>query len=43
MDLIFDRIINLDPVIDPGTVKQKGSSRFELELDGKKLEIEVFD
>ena len=43
MDLIFDKITNADPIIDSQSVKQKGSSRFELKLNGKKLEIEVFE
>ncbi len=43
MDLIFDWVTNADPLIDSQSVKEKGPNRFELELDGKKLHVEVFD
>jgi len=40
MDIIHDHIINTD-FVENG--EQIGSSRFEVELDGKKLTIEVFE
>ena len=41
MDLIFDRLTNLDPIVE--FLGQKGSSRFEVKVDGKKLTVEVFE
>jgi len=43
IEIILDKLTHLNPIIDSDLVERIGSSRIKLVLDGKKLQIEVFD